>query len=294
MRHAGFIFMKEMVLHNVNTEANQFVIGVPGITSFTGFGHLIERKLKEACSILPSIEGVGIIVHEMVTCEARMKSPGVVQGMNPKRVLAPGIIDETKGEMRASLVLRLFIDENDSAALFNQDVLAALLSIKQDLLGSSIAGGSVLDFSDVSYYEANDEPALWTSIAQCAPGFFVKDRSDLLAPSDDYPDDDLLDRLMHALVVVETEDDDEIAYRRHQSGWIIPIATGYQGIESPQVRDNVHQDALHVYAEPMIGLGEMISSKSLALSDDPKLEENDVLWVHRTQNENNAYFVVAK
>ena len=43
----GFILFNHVRVEGVNAEANQYVAGFPGVSAFTGYGHLLERKINE-------------------------------------------------------------------------------------------------------------------------------------------------------------------------------------------------------------------------------------------------------
>ena len=71
--------------------------------------------------------------------------------------------------------------------------------------------------------------------------------------------------------------------RRKEKGWLLPIATGFQGLtELGQAKNQRDPNTLHCFAESVVTLGQFKMPHSIK-------SINDILWVYQIDTANNLY-----
>ena len=124
------------------------------------------------------------------------------------------------------------------------------------------------------------------------PGYFIKERRDLMFKAMT-EGQDAVDALLSYLVVTnrcEQDDSGNLNWRREKKspGWLVPIATGFHSItELGKVNGQRDNETLHRFAEAVVTLGEFIMpyrAKSL----------DDMLWRYYVDLKNNLYLCQQK
>ncbi len=309
-RTIGFILLEGLKLSNVNAEANFYVFGFPAVTGFTGFGHWLELKLNEELTNKFRVEGVGIISHSFSMHAGRPKCPTQLEGLFEKSKSSknrpkcptqlegekykanPPIVDEAKADLSVSLVLRTTVVE---ASRFRpgmpnhfsefEKVWLKSNKLKSLINASVICGGGVSNFKDVKYFL---EKELVESLKRIKGGYFLRDRIDLL---ENRNGKNPLDLIFEYLTAFRNKEDPN-HFKRKQGGWIVPLAVGYQGIETPKKRTGVRKGYEHMYAEPLVGLGEFVHIKKFLYQESFNFD--NFFWQHFFQPEYNIYYVSTK
>ena len=285
----GFILFNHVRVEGVNAEANQYVAGFPGVSAFTGYGHLLERKINEK---FPEnrvlVNGVSIISHEFQMDEGHPKISASTDGAKTHQIVTPPILEEIKADMTISLVFSIMIKENP------EEELPEIGDFAHVFLDSfPMCGGSCWNKNPVETFL--DKIELWERLEGFSDGHVLIERMDLLGATENNgqpvgcDDHDSLSDLLNVLTVHKHESDGKITWRRNQPGWIVPIAVGYQAIETPQKRLSVRDAQPHVYAEPLIGLGEFVSIKKITFGFLTGQEEK-VFWAHKNDKDRGLYY----
>lgn len=290
-----YVVLPQMVIHNFNAESNQYVVGIPAMTAFTGYAHSLERAMH-AAGWLVSVEGVAVLLHDLRVHEGHPKCPSAMQGA--KEFINPPIIEEIKGDMRVTLVLRLVFDHKSRSSLdwvqdqFDDDP-RLVDDVQEWLFRLPCCGGSCHDVGQIRLLHSQQQDdsgeyplqtALQTVLRQDR-AFVIQSRADLLQEAQSLGQD-ALDALFDAMRVVR---DEHGQWQRQQSGWIVPLAVGYQAIEVPQQRGGARDGARHVYAEPLTSIGELVYAAHWLWQTDFVFER--VFWVHRHDAQQQTYFV---
>ena len=116
------------------------------------------------------------------------------------------------------------------------------------------------------------------------PGFAIIERRELMVEAMQQGDD-VLDALLSYLTVnhsCEQNEDESVVWQsnRKASGWLVPIATGFQGV-SPlgEAKNQRDPSTLHRFAESVVTLGEFIMVHKVKNLDD-------MLWQYQPDLEN--------
>ncbi len=294
METMAYLVIPSLSVKDFNAESNQYVAGIPAMTGFTGFGHGVERYLQSIGWAL-QVDGVAVLMHELGLHSGHPKCPAAMQGA--KDFINPPIIEEIKGDMRVSLVLRLVGDGEDDDLLQRVEAEFATKETRKSLYDWIYAhpccGGSCHDMGGwlqtlVATQKTDDdklEKAL-RRLHQRDKGYFVLLRDDLLEAAR-AQGQDALDGLLDALRVYRKDGKDG-SWQRNQEGWVVPLAVGYQAIETPQIRSGARKGAPHVYAEPLTTLGELVYAGWL-WKPDFMLEK--IFWMHRHRAATHTYYV---
>lgn len=124
-------------------------------------------------------------------------------------------------------------------------------------------------------------------LRQLMPGYVLVERRELMTDSMQ-EGSDALDALLSYLTVNhsgEQLEDESVIWRsqRKASGWIVPIATGFQGI-SPlgQAKNQRDPTVPHRFAESIVTLGEFVMVHKIKHLDE-------ILWCYSTDLDNDLY-----
>ena len=304
MKTLGYLVIPNYRAQNVNAEANQYVAGLPAITGFTGFAHQQIRLLNQPIDMGLLENGTAIVIHDFHLRAGHPRCPAYMKDENGSE--AASIVEEFKADIQLSLLIRVGIDksrldEDDEVDDIADNMLKnhfigeqhndatryyANPTLQNRINHSFLAGGHCIKTGKVGFLR-NSELSDWLK-KEMSPGYFIKDRYDLLA-EDKAEGIAPLDSVLNSMTVFKTDDNSE--YQRGRKGWIIPVAVGYQAIELPQQRPQARGGHPHVYAEPVTGLAEAVSAKRIA--NEKRLTRQAIFWTHQYQAENSLYYVTA-
>lgn len=301
METMAYVVIPCLQVRDFNAESNQYVVGIPAMTGFTGFGHGVERELKRLGWEL-QVEGVAVMLHDLRLHEGHPKCPAAMQGA--KDFINPPIIEEIKGDMSVTLILRLVGEESDTLGRKVENAFNTLElrnALTSWMYGNPCCGGSCQDMKGLRLIpateQAGDEYLLKTlqRLQQHDKGFWVVPRHDLLLEHQ-ADGQDVLNALFDTQrrTKQKLENDTEAYWRRdawirQEKRWLVPLAIGYQAIELPQARSGVRKNSRHVYAEPLTGLGELVYASHWLWQANFAFER--VFWVHRHDAQQQTYFV---
>ncbi len=286
----GYILFKNLRTEGLNAEANQYIAGFPAITSFTGYGHLFERKVNEFFPENPiTVNGVAVISHAFHLYEGHPKCTGGSEGLQKNKIVSPPILEEVKADMTVTLVFSVTVKEDPEENL--PEIVGEYAHKFLDSF--PLCGGSVWPQSETQYFL--DEQELWVHLETFSDGHFLIERTDLLTGIEDDSGEDSLDELLNALTTSKGENaSGKDVWERSQPGWIIPIAVGYQAIEVPQKRLNVRDIQPHVYAEPVINLGEFMPIEKMVFDYSVTKEVPKIFWKHKHNFNFGLYYTTTK
>lgn len=293
----AYVVIPSLQVRDFNAESNQYVVGIPAMTGFTGFGHGVERYLQTLGWDL-QVEGVAVMLHELRIHDGHPKCPAAMQGA--KDFINPPIIEEIKGDLRVTLVLRLTGDDSDALARKVEESFstpAMRQALSEWIYANPCCGGSCQEMKGLRLIPASDEFLLkiLQRLQQHDKGFWVVPRHDLLLQHQ-ADGQDVLDALFDTQrrTKQKIEPYAEVQWRRdgwirQEKRWLVPLAVGYQAIEMPQPRGGVRKGLAQVYAEPLTGLGELVYAAHGLWQADFVFER--VFWVHRHDAQQQTYFV---
>jgi CRISPR-associated protein Csy2 len=273
---------------NANALSSPFTIGFPAVTACMGAVHALQRQLNENSFSKVEFIGSGIISHG-ITLRTYKDEAGYISSIigsgHPlkKDGNRRSFIEEAKCHLEVSLLIEFNSLEKDREEFF--------VTLISKLLHSSIkfAGGDITDFMQPQLYRVEDgnKAELTKVLRKLMPGYVLIDRHELMVDAMK-EGRDAIDALIDYLAVhnsSELDSNGEISWSSHRKvpGWIVPIATGFQGISKIQAAANQrNQNVPHRFAESIITLGEFRMLHRVNSLDE-------ILWKFETDLENNLY-----
>ena len=237
----------------VNLLMNDYAAGLPSPLALLGMADLVARRTGLApwsARILP-------ILHEVTPSAGRTKPE-----MEPSKGAFGPVenVEDLTGTVEISLLLHLPGCERESA-------------IRDALAGASLAGGTIQnDRVEVKAVTPDGSAfrGLRRGYAMARP-----DQAErrLITSGDLTPDQPGLAAIARILFPEE---------RGPGHGWLVPSAVGYRLIEDPETapqRIRTRTRAVpHVFAEPVVGVAELISVRNPRLTGLKTSGLNDLLW----------------
>lgn len=280
------LILPHLKIHNANALSSPFTIGFPAMTAWLGFVHALERKLNQAGLSDLMLHGAAVVSHR---CDVQThKGEGdfvhsIIGTGNPldKDGSRSAFIEEARCHLDVSLVIE-WSGNGEQVQLpdFTQQLQAVIATMK-------VAGGDVLSVGKPSGKSVITEEDAAQVLRQLMPGYVLIERRDLMIEAMQQGDD-ALDALLGYLTVhhgCEKLEDESVVWRsqRKTSGWIVPIATGFQGISPLGEAKNQRDPSVpHRFAESVVTLGEFVMAHKIKDLDD-------VLWQYHTDLEHDLY-----
>ncbi|PAR35007.1 type I-F CRISPR-associated protein Csy2 [Vibrio metoecus] len=280
------LILPHLKIHNANALSSPFTIGFPAMTAWLGFVHALERKLNQAglCDLM--LHSAAVVSHR---CDVQThKGEGdfvhsIIGTGNPldKDGSRSAFIEEARCHLDVSLVIEWSGNEDQvQQPEFTQQLQAVIATMK-------VAGGDVLSFGKPSIKSVITEENTAQVLRQLMPGYVLIERRDLMIEAMQQGDD-AIDALLGYLTVhhhCEQLEDQSVVWhsQRKTSGWIVPIATGFQGISPLAEAKNQRDPSVpHRFAESVVTLGEFVMAHKIKHLDD-------ILWQYHPDLENELY-----
>jgi CRISPR-associated protein Csy2 len=289
------LILPHLKIHNANALSSPFTIGFPAMTAWLGFVHALERKLNQTglsdlmlhsaavvshrCD-LQTHKGEGDYVYSIIGTGNPLE-PKVEKDKPDGNAVRPSFIEEARCHLDVSLVIEWSgNDEQVQLPNFTQQLLAVIATMK-------VAGGDVLAVGQPLVKSVITEDDTGRVLRKLMPGYVLLERRDLMIDAMQQGAD-AIDALLSYLTVhhhCEQLEDGSVVWhsQRKASGWIVPIATGFQGI-SPlgEAKNQRDPDVPHRFAESVVTLGEFVMAHKIKHLDD-------ILWQYHPDLENDLY-----
>jgi CRISPR-associated protein Csy2 len=286
------LILPHIKVHNANALSSPYTIGFPAVTGFLGAVHALQRKVNDK-GIAVSFDAVGIISHDanLQTYKGTNDFVHSIVGTgNPldKTGSRSAFIEEARIHLDISLVVKftgIELEQRDE-----------LIDLVNDLLSGhmKIAGGDVFSHHNAKIHivDTNEIEGIKKLQRQLMPGYALIERRDLMQGAME-EGQDALDSLIDYLAVHnncevtldEATQEEKIKWvsKRKVSGWVVPIATGFQGISSlGQAKNQRDEDTPHRFAESMVTLGEFKMPHRINNLDQ-------LFWRYEFEEENDLY-----
>ncbi|GIC27224.1 type I-F CRISPR-associated protein Csy2 [Vibrio cholerae] len=280
------LILPHLKIHNANALSSPFTIGFPAMTAWLGFVHALERKLSQAGLSELMLHSAAVVSHR---CDVQThKGEGdfvhsIIGTGNPldKDGSRSAFIEEARCHLDVSLVIEWSGNEEQiQQPEFTQQLQAVIATMK-------VAGGDVLSVEKPSVKSVMTERDTAQVLRQLMPGYVLIERRDLMIDAMQQGDD-AIDALLGYLTVhhhCEQLEDQSVVWhsQRKTSGWIVPIATGFQGISPLGEAKNQRDPSVpHRFAESVVTLGEFVMAHKIKQLDD-------ILWQYHPDLENDLY-----
>ncbi|MDQ7001685.1 MAG: type I-F CRISPR-associated protein Csy2, partial [Ghiorsea sp.] len=225
------LLISNINIHNANALSSPYTIGFPAMTGWLGFIHALERKLKG--SEFETVKFTGVIVSCLEFHLHTYKGRGdyvhsIKASSNPldKTGKRPSFIEEARCDMEVTLAIEC------EMGVLDYDKLTRFIDNKLHTM--KITSGDILSFKPSQHLEVdNDKPSGLTKYLM--PGFCLVSRQALMEEGMN-EGKDAIDAMLEYLKVttdIEVDENHKVTKSkptRRESGWIVPIAIGYQGI----------------------------------------------------------------
>jgi len=239
----------DLTASRVNLLMNDYASGLPSPLAFLGLGAAIAPEVgagRWSVGVLP-------VLHDVAVSAGRTK---------PEMTPASGhfspveIVEDMTGTVRFSMVL-------DVPNCFDEIVVAKALA------GRRLAGGAFQNPEIRVKPVADDGAAL-----RGAPRGWVLIRPDKYTRRIiSRGDTDSLGAIAEVLFSAE---------RESGFGWPMPIAIGHFLLETPETvprrRGTRNAELPHVFTEPVLGIGELVSVRNRSLTEASKEVFDDLFW----------------
>ena len=282
------LILPHIKIHNANALSSPFTIGFPAMTAWLGFTHALERKLNQAGLNDLLLHSAAVVSHQ---CDVQThKGDGdfvhsIIGTGNPldKDGSRSAFIEEARCHLDVSLIIEYTGNEDQT----EQQSFIELL--QKTITHMKVAGGDVLSLKlpMIKAIDEKNEQETAALLRQLMPGYVLIVRRDLMVEAMQQGAD-ALDALLSYLTVnhsCEQVENDTVVWQsqRKAAGWIVPIATGFQGI-SPlgQAKNQRDSSVPHRFAESVVTLGEFVMAHKIKHIDD-------VLWQYSPDLENDLY-----
>ncbi|EGR2460919.1 type I-F CRISPR-associated protein Csy2 [Vibrio cholerae] len=280
------LILPHLKIHNANALSSPFTVGFPAMTAWLGFVHALERKLSQAGLSDLMLHSAAVVSHR---CDVQThKGEGdfvhsIIGTANPldKDGSRSAFIEEARCHLDVSLVIEWSGNEEQvQQPEFTEQLQAVIATMK-------VAGGDVLAVGKPSVKSVITEDDTGRVLRQLMPGYVLIERRDLMIDAMQQGDD-AIDALLGYLTVhhhCEQLEDQSVVWhsQRKTSGWIVPIATGFQGISPLGEAKNQRDPSVpHRFAESVVTLGEFVMAHKIKHLDD-------ILWQYHPDLENDLY-----
>ncbi len=282
------LILPHIKIHNANALSSPFTIGFPAMTAWLGFTHALERKLNEAGLNDLVLQSAAVVSHQ---CDVQThKGDGdfvysIIGTGNPldKDGSRSAFIEEARCHLDVSLIIEYKGNEDQT------EQQGFIERLQQMIANMKVAGGDVLSLQKpfIKLVNENDEQETTRLMCQLMPGYVLIERRDLMVEAMQQGSD-ALDALLSYLTVnhsCEQLENETVVWQsqRKAAGWIVPIATGFQGI-SPlgQAKNQRDSSVPHRFAESVVTLGEFVMAHKIKHLDD-------MLWQYAPDLENDLY-----
>ncbi len=289
------LILPHLKIHNANALSSPFTIGFPAMTAWLGFVHALERKLSQAGVSDLILHSAAVVSHR---CDVQTHKGegdyvysiiGTGNPLEPKaekdkpdgNAVRPSFIEEARCHLDVSLVIEWSGNEDQvHQPDFVQQLQAVIAMMK-------VAGGDVLSVGKPSVKSVITEEDAAQVLRKLMPGYVLIERRDLMIEAMQQGDD-AIDALLGYLTVhhhCEQLEDQSVVWhsQRKASGWIVPIATGFQGISPLGEAKNQRDPSVpHRFAESVVTLGEFVMVHKIKHLDD-------ILWQYAPDLENDLY-----
>ena len=244
----------------VNLIMNDYAAGLPSPLSFLGLGDLLARTMRLSpwsARVIPILHRVGIsegrTKPEMGRNERRKKD-------EPESFVPIEMMEDLTGTVEVSLLLHLPGCESESA-------------LRSHIDGRRIAGGLIQN-DKVEVHSVTPDGSAFRGLRRGYAMIRPETAERRFITSGDLtPEQPGLARIAETLFPAD---------RPLGFGWIVPSAVGYRLLEDPEtVPQRIRtrsKDIPHVFAEPVLGIAELVSVRNKRLTDLTMTGLNALFW----------------
>jgi CRISPR-associated protein Csy2 len=283
-----FLLIPHIKIHNANAMSSPYTIGFPAMTAWLGAIHALQRHVQQQGLADVTLTSVAVSCHQFDLQTYKGRGDfinSIVSTANPldKDGSRPAFIEEARCHLEVSLLVEYQGLDSDDLEQFKTLVNTLLHRMK-------FAGGDVLSAKPVEVLpvDEDNEQDIKKTLRKLMLGYVLIERRDLMINAIREESKDALEALLDHLKVMHraTQDDEgKVTWTssRKAPGWLVPIATGFQGISklgaAKHQRDN---STPHRFAESVVTLGEFVMPYRIK-------ELDNMLWQYHVDTEQKLY-----
>jgi CRISPR-associated protein Csy2 len=283
-----FLLIPHIKIHNANAMSSPYTIGFPAMTSWLGAVHALQRHVQQQGLTESKFTSVAVSCHQFDLQTYKGQGDfvnSIIGTANPldKTGSRPAFIEEARCHLEVTILIEYKEVDSDDI-----DQLIDLIDKKLHCM--KFAGGDVLSVKNTEniIVDEDDEQAIKRVLARLMLGYVLIERRDLMINSMQNENKDALNALLDHLKIMHrsTQDNDgKVTWTssRKTTGWLVPIATGFQGISdlglAKHQRDN---STPHRFAESVVTLGEFVMPYRIKDLDN-------MLWQYHVDTQKNLY-----
>ena len=283
-----FLLIPHIKIHNANAMSSPYTIGFPAMTSWLGAVHALQRHVQQQGLTESKFTSVAVSCHQFDLQTYKGQGDfvnSIIGTANPldKTGSRPAFIEEARCHLEVTILIEYKEVDSD-------DIDQLIDLIDKQLHCMKFAGGDVLSVKNTEniIVDEDDEQAIKRVLARLMLGYVLIERRDLMINSMQNENKDALDVLLDHLKIMHrsTQDNDgKVTWTssRKTTGWLVPIATGFQGISdlglAKHQRDN---STPHRFAESVVTLGEFVMPYRIKDLDN-------MLWQYHVDTQKNLY-----
>lgn len=279
------LLLPHVKAHNANALSSPYTIGFPAMTAWLGATHALQRKMNQCGFSDLRFVSVAVVSHECNLQVYKGRNDyvySIISTGNPldKDGNRPAFIEEARCHLDVSLIV-----ECEGLPFNEQELLDDLPSVMHS--GWKIAGGDIESFEIPKYFVISNESDHKKLMRQVMPGYVLVERRELMMDAMKNGMD-AIDALLEFVKVKhrsEQKENGEVEWTssRAVKGWIVPVATGFQGLtELGKAKNQRDSNVLHRFAESVVTLGEFIMPYRIKNLDD-------MLWHYHVDLSSNLY-----
>lgn len=282
-----FILIPHIKIHNANAMSSPYTIGFPAMTAWLGAVHALQRFLQQQGLAEVKLNSVAISCHQFDLQTYKGQSDfvhSIISTANPldKDGSRPAFIEEARCHLTVSLLIEYQGLNSDAQEHFVSLINAQVQRMK-------FASGDVLSAqrAELQPVDEDNEQEVKKLLNRLMLGYVLVQRRELLQATMQ-EGQDALDALLDHLKILHRssqDDDGKVLWKseRKTQGWLVPIATGYQGIsELAKAKHQRDSNTPHRFAESVVTLGEFKMPYRITNLDD-------MLWQYHVEREDNLY-----
>jgi CRISPR-associated protein Csy2 len=286
MKRRQILLLPHIKVQNANALSSPYTIGFPAMTAWLGAVHALERQLKASDYKQLRFKSMAVVCHHIDLQTHKGQNDfvhSIIATGNPldKNGKRPSFIEEARCHLEVSLVI-----ECEELGLIDHGVFKT--DVKHQLQAKmKLAGGDIIDLSPPELLTVKDEASLRQLTRKLMPSYCLIERRDLMKQAMQ-EGQDAIDALLDYLKVFnqcEQDSEGKVTWSSHrkEAGWIVPIATGFQGITAlGHAKNQRDTNTPHRFAESIITLGQFIMPYRITDLDH-------MLWHYQTDLENDLY-----
>lgn len=272
------LLLRHLKVENANAISG-LTYGFPAISHFLGFTHALSRRLEQAYGL--TLGGCAVIAHQTgLQSQPLGNRREQVFALTRNPLTKEGKTAPFNEEGRMHLDISLLIECDFDAdrlpreASLDQRIHKLQAWFERTVPTLRLAGGTITSLELVQWRERYDERELHRLRMSLLPGFALVCRHDLLTEHHQQrlkvaPDSELLDSLLDFVTLRQQAQQDETGTVSWQqlakpaSGYLVPLAVGYQGIsplhEPGSIPSSRDQQTPFRFVESIYTLGQWIS-----------------------------------